>query len=257
MPVEPVRPVAPRGPRLNGAEREKQPAAVLELSDEARRLAQDAFSGAGKSGAREPGLSRNGAATKEVSVAFDQLESATSTREQERARQTLRAPQEEESEGELSEDEQQQVQELEQRDREVRVHEQAHKAVGGQYAGAIHYDYQRGPDGQNYAIGGHVNIDASPVANDPSATLAKMQQVVRAALAPAEPSPADRSVAAKASGQAAQARQDLAEETAESLKGGTDDGTSSESMSFDALLRGVASSEGSPSSDLEPADMAA
>lgn len=99
---------------------------------------------------------------------------------------------------ELTPDEHQQVQELVARDTEVRAHEQAHAAAGGQWAGAPSYDYQRGPDGKRYAVGGEVPIDVSSVAGDPRATIAKMQQVRRAALAPAQPSPTDRRVAAEA-----------------------------------------------------------
>lgn len=99
---------------------------------------------------------------------------------------------------------------LKTRDREVRAHEQAHASVGGQYAGAPSYDFQRGPDGVLYAVGGEVPIDISPVPGDPSATLAKAEQVQRAALAPKDPSGADRRIAARAAGLAAQARQELA-----------------------------------------------
>ena len=63
--------------------------------------------------------------------------------------------------------EQRQVRALAARDREVRAHEQAHAAVGGQYAGSPHYDYTRGPNGVSYATSGHVNIDISPVPGDP------------------------------------------------------------------------------------------
>jgi hypothetical protein len=47
-------------------------------------------------------------------------------------------------------------------------------------------------------VAGEVAIDISPVSGDPAATLAKAEQVRRAALAPAEPSAQDRSVAAQA-----------------------------------------------------------
>lgn len=94
-------------------------------------------------------------------------------------------------------------------DREVRAHEQAHMAVGGQYAGSATYTYERGPNGVNYAIGGEVPIDTSAEAT-PAATLRKAQIIQRAALAPAEPSPADRRVAAEAAQMAAQALQELA-----------------------------------------------
>lgn len=122
-------------------------------------------------------------------------------------------------EPELSPEQQRQQQleitELVQRDREVRTHEQAHAAVGGQYAGAPTYSFKRGPDGQRYAVSGEVSIDVAPVPNDPEATLRKMEIVRRAALAPIEPSPQDLRVAALAQAQAAQARVELAEQRRE------------------------------------------
>lgn len=113
-------------------------------------------------------------------------------------------------EAELEMVEQAEVRELSARDREVRAHEQAHMAVGGQYAGGVSYDYTRGPDRRLYATGGSVSIDISPVAGDPAATIDKMQQVQRAALAPAEPSGQDRAVAAQAAQLIAQARAEMA-----------------------------------------------
>jgi len=115
---------------------------------------------------------------------------------------------------ELSEDERKRVAELQARDTEVRTHEQAHKAAGGQYAGAITYEYTEGPDGRRYATGGSVPIDASPVPGDPEATVAKMRIIRAAALAPAEPSPQDRKVAAQADRTAARAQQEVARERA-------------------------------------------
>ena len=117
--------------------------------------------------------------------------------------------------GQLSPEEREVVDELRARDREVRAHEQAHKNVGGRYAGAISYDYQKGPDGQQYAVGGAVPIVVSPEAT-PEATIAKMRVVIAAALAPAEPSPQDRAVAATAQSQLVQASADArAEDRAE------------------------------------------
>lgn len=110
--------------------------------------------------------------------------------------------------------EQEEIRQLAARDREVRAHEQAHAAVGGQYAGAPQYQFQRGPDGVRYAVGGEVSIDVSKAAT-PAETIRKMQIVRRAALAPAEPSPQDRRVAAQAAATEAEARQDLAIETRE------------------------------------------
>ena len=113
------------------------------------------------------------------------------------------------------EQDQQEIAQLAARDREVRAHEQAHMAVGGQYAGAASYQYQRGPDGVNYAVAGEVPIDVGREAT-PQATITKMQVVKRAALAPAEPSSQDRKVAAQAAQIEAQARQELREVKEES-----------------------------------------
>jgi len=113
----------------------------------------------------------------------------------------------------LSDEEQRSLRDMKTRDAEVRAHEQAHVAAAGPYfRGGPTYETERGPDGKEYAVGGSVSIDSSPVKGDPEATIAKMQQVRRAALAPKDPSATDRSVAAKASAQEAKARQQLAEE---------------------------------------------
>ena len=95
-------------------------------------------------------------------------------------------------------DDDKEVQELRSKDRQVRAHEQAHKASAGAHAGPVSYTYTTGPDGKRYGVAGEVPIDVSPVEGDPDATVLKMQQVRAAALAPAEPSAADRRVAAKA-----------------------------------------------------------
>jgi hypothetical protein len=124
-----------------------------------------------------------------------------------------------ESKQQVRNQEQQQKQDLElvrslsQRDSEVHAHENAHSAVGGQYAGSASYSYQRGPDGVNYAVGGEVSIDVGAIPGNPQATLEKMQLVQRAALAPAEPSSQDRKVAALASQQANQARAEIVRES--------------------------------------------
>ena len=106
-----------------------------------------------------------------------------------------------------------QIRQLKARDAEVKSHEAAHAAVGGQLAGSPSYTYQRGPDGVRYAVGGEVPIDVSKVAGDPQATLEKMQRVQRAALAPAEPSVQDRRVAALAAQQAVEARAEISLES--------------------------------------------
>lgn len=107
-----------------------------------------------------------------------------------------------------------QIQELKQRDLEVKAHESAHAAMGGQHAQSPQYSYEKGPDGRQYAVGGEVSINISEGAT-PEETIRKMQQVKAAALAPIEPSPQDLRVAAEASQKALEARTELAKENAE------------------------------------------
>ncbi len=112
----------------------------------------------------------------------------------------------------LTAEEQEQVEALKERDAEVRRHEAAHVRAGGQYAGAPQYEYQTGPDGARYAVGGSVEIDTSEVPGDPRATLEKARAIKRAALAPDEPSSQDRKVAREAEQMAADAMRQLAEQ---------------------------------------------
>ena len=103
----------------------------------------------------------------------------------------------------------QQVQDLAERDKEVRTHEQAHQSAGGEYANSPTYQFTQGPDGKRYATGGEVQIDTSAVPGDPAATIAKMQQIRSAALAPAEPSSQDLAVARSAAASESRARKAL------------------------------------------------
>jgi hypothetical protein len=125
--------------------------------------------------------------------------------------------------GELSPEEQQQVAELKAKDQEVRTHEMAHVAAGGQYVtSGPSYEYQIGPDGKGYAVGGSVGIDTSPVSGDPEATIAKMQTVTAAAMAPASPSGQDHKVAAAARQAEAKARAELAQSRLEQSEDNAD-----------------------------------
>jgi hypothetical protein len=111
---------------------------------------------------------------------------------------------------ELTDAEKQKVEELKKIDREVRAHEAAHKAAGGSLVtGGASYTYTTGPDGMKYVTGGEVQIDISYDLDNPQSTIDKMRQVRRAAMAPADPSAQDRSVAAKASQIEARARAEL------------------------------------------------
>jgi hypothetical protein len=126
----------------------------------------------------------------------------------------------EQSKGEksLTLEEQRELKELKDRDREVRTHEQAHLAAAGNLAtGGASYTYQTGPDGKQYAIGGEVNITLSK-GRTPEETASRARQAYRAAVAPAEPSPTDRRVAAKAQRMLQDARGEMREEKVEHKK---------------------------------------
>jgi len=89
------------------------------------------------------------------------------------------------SEDEFDSSEQQDVQALKLREMEVKQHEQAHLTAAGQYArGGPTYEYKIGPDGQRYVLGGEVQIDTSPISDDPEATTEKARAIKKAAMAP-------------------------------------------------------------------------
>lgn len=166
------------------------------------------------------------------------------------AKDSNQTPQQEAKQQQAEQQEQQQIQELQSRDQEVRTHEQAHAAVGGRYAGAPSYSYEQGPDGKQYAVSGEVQIDISPVAGDPQATVQKMQQVRAAALAPAEPSAADRRIAAEAAQRQIQAQSELVKQHAAVTDGKTTDetakaGSFSEQLAQTEISYSVADNDGS------------
>ena len=161
----------------------------------------------------------------------DKAESGRPANENQRASESgeRRNPRGEPGEQGLSEEELRTLTDLKARDREVRAHESAHQAVGGQYTGSISYVYERGPDGAQYAVGGEVSIDVSPVAGDPQATIEKMRVVRSAALAPAQPSGQDRAVAAEAMQQMLQAQSELAMEGQQGSRSAGEAGSDEES----------------------------
>jgi len=180
---------------------------------------------------------QRGAANSSANVTlYDANGKETETQQAITGEQGERGEQEEKQEsGKQSEQEQQQqqaeqreIRELQARDQEVRAHEQAHAIVGGRYASAPSYDYQQGPDGKRYAVGGEVQIDLAPVPGDPAATVQKMQQVKAAALAPAEPSAADRSIAAEAGQRLLQAQAELIAEKAPLANAAASDSSTAE-----------------------------
>lgn len=149
----------------------------------------------------------------------------------------------------LNSAEEKQVEELKQRDMEVRAHEQAHARVGGAHAGAPSYTFQQGPDGKRYAIGGEVQIDTSKE-RTPEATIRKMQVVMRAATAPAEPSSQDLKVAQLARTQLSEAQAELRQQKAEELSG-EDEVTASAAA---PAGNGPPESNGPPEGNAQPGD---
>ncbi|MCW8837845.1 MAG: putative metalloprotease CJM1_0395 family protein [Thiovulaceae bacterium] len=118
------------------------------------------------------------------------------------------------SQNELSQDEQRVVYELQARDTEVRAHEAAHQAAGGGMTGGANYSYQRGPDGKMYAIGGEVSI-SMPSGSTPEELISNAQQVIASAMAPANPSAQDMSIASSARAIMIEAQQEKAKEAYE------------------------------------------
>lgn len=110
---------------------------------------------------------------------------------------------------ELKAEELVQISKLKARDTQVHQHEQAHlSAAAGLDVSSASFTYERGPNGVNYAVAGDVRIDTSP-GHTPEETLARAELIRNAALAPADPSSVDRSVAARAQNMAQQAQLDI------------------------------------------------
>lgn len=152
----------------------------------------------------------------------------------------------------LSPAQQRQVALLKARDAEVRAHEAAHRAAGGDLAGPARFSYQVGPDGRSYAVGGEVAISTGATA-DPVEAIAMLRRVRAAALAPAQPSGQDLAVAAQAMQGEAQARAELARTQTD--RGGT---TAERSTTEADPGARVEEGAGSPSSEgMRPAEQPA
>ncbi|NLK84926.1 MAG: hypothetical protein GX278_03050 [Aeromonadales bacterium] len=135
----------------------------------------------------------------------------------------------------MTDDEQKKVSSMKARDNEVRVHEQAHKAAGGSYAGQPQYSYEQGPDGKKYVTDGSVSIDIAPESS-PQKTIDKMKTVIKAANAPAQPSSQDMKVAAQAQKQLTQAQQELSSENAKKVLQGDDSKSEAKMDASDASV---------------------
>jgi len=79
------------------------------------------------------------------------------------------------------------------KDAEIRLHEQAHASIGPTTS-PISYNYQQGPDGKMYAVGGNVRLDTS-MPDDPKAAAFKLDMLQKAASGPTHMSNADGAIA--------------------------------------------------------------
>ena len=174
---------------------------ILSLSPEAQQLL---------------GKTETGAAKSEAKAINESNERNKPQSEEEFSAKPKQTP---DSTSEISPEEEELLRKLKQNDLKVRTHERQHMAAAGGYvrSGPV-YEYIAGPNGKRYAVGGRVSLDMSPVPNNPEATIRKAQIIKNAALAPADPSGADRAVAASAENMEAKARKDLQEEQEENLK---------------------------------------
>ena len=78
-------------------------------------------------------------------------------------------------------------------DANIRGHEQLHSSLTATTS-PIQYNYQQGPDGKMYAVGGHVRLDTS-IPDDPKAAMAKLDKIAKSATANNDMSGADASIA--------------------------------------------------------------
>ena len=147
-------------------------------------------------------------ATPENSQTKSSTEKSDHTKE-ESNKEPSEEPKKSDRRGELSPDEKQLISQLQTTDRRVRAHEQAHlnAAQGIAISGAT-FSYEVGPDDKRYAVGGEVSIDTSKE-SEPEKTIAKGNKIIRAALAPVDPSPQDHSVAANAAQMIQEAQAEL------------------------------------------------
>lgn len=116
---------------------------------------------------------------------------------------------------ELTPQEKAKVTELKAIDTKVRAHEAAHQS-GPAASGGASFTYAKGPDGIMYATGGEVPV-LIQTGSTPQETISNMQGVIATALAPADPSPQDISIASKARVLMMKAQQEFAKEIQEKI----------------------------------------
>jgi hypothetical protein len=74
----------------------------------------------------------------------------------------------------------------------MRTHEQTHASIG-HTTSPISYNYQEGPDGKLYVVGGHVRMDTS-IPSDPKSAAFKLDMLLKAASGPTHLSNSDATI---------------------------------------------------------------
>jgi len=85
---------------------------------------------------------------------------------------------------------------LKQSDSEIRKHEQSHASLGNTTS-PISYNYQAGPDGKLYAVGGSVRLETS-IPDDPKQASYKLDRIAKARSGVVDPSGADAQITIQA-----------------------------------------------------------
>lgn len=107
------------------------------------------------------------------------------------------------------------LKQLQQTDRSIREHEEAHlRAARNIGIGQPNFEFKLAADGEKYAVRGEVSIDFSSVSGDAKETIEKAKKMQNAALAPSDPSPKDLQAAAQARIMENKAHRKLAREEA-------------------------------------------
>jgi len=115
----------------------------------------------------------------------------------------------------LTQEEKVELTKLKAADTKVRAHEAAHQS-GPAASGGASFTYQKGPDRVMYAVAGEVPVRIQ-TGSTPQETISNLQGVIATALAPADPSPQDLSVASKARVMLMKAQQEFAQEIQEKM----------------------------------------
>ena len=113
---------------------------------------------------------------------------------------------------ETDEEDEEEIAELEEQDEEVKTEQSKQLSAVGQYATGVVYEYEVGPDGEIYAVDGHVSVDTSSIEGDPKASIQKARALKAAMMSGSEFSSSEAAVVQEASQMEAEAMAEIAAE---------------------------------------------